>query len=132
MSVKELTLEQFHQALRAQQVERQHLALKCPMCDTVQSAASLINAGAGKTFDDVDGYLGFSCVGRFLGAPSPRKKPDGKPCNWTLGGFLQTHTVCVVTPDGERHARFEPATQQEAQILRELNSGFDAQGPGQS
>ena len=110
-----MTLEEFHAALKAQGVNHMHFALKCPMCGTVQSATDLIAAGAGSDFDAVEKYLGFSCLGRFTGAGSPRKKPDGQPCNWTLGGFFPLHKLEVVTPDGEHHPRFEPATPEEAQ-----------------
>lgn len=113
-----MTLEEFHTALRAQGCSSvKHAAFKCPMCGTVQSATSLINAGAGKDFDDVERFLGFSCVGRWTGAGEPRNKPDGKPCNWTLGGFLQLHKLVVITPDGERHPRFEIALPDEAKAL---------------
>jgi len=111
-----LTLEQYHEAMKAQGVGlRNFLAVKCPMCQTVQTAADLISAGAGADFDAVEKYLAFSCVGRFTGAGSPRKKPDGKPCNWTLGGLFSCHKLEVVTPDGEKHPRFELATPEEAQ-----------------
>lgn len=113
--MKSMTLEEFHSALKAQCVPaREHLAMKCPMCKTVQSAADLIVAGAGPDFDSVEKYLGFSCVGRFTGAGQPRKDPDGRPCNWTLGGLFRVHQLEVVTPDGERHPRFELATPEEA------------------
>lgn len=110
-----LTVEQFQAALKAQSVGRDNMALVCPMCGTVQSARDLIAAGAGATFEDVEKYLGFSCVGRFSGHGSPRGKPDGDPCNWTLGGFFTLHKLEVVTPDGKHHPRFEPATPQQAQ-----------------
>jgi hypothetical protein len=85
----------------------------------MQTGNDLIRAGAGKTFEDVEKYLGFSCVGRFTGAKSPRKEPDGKPCNWTLGGLFSLHTLEVVTPDGEHHPRFEVATPEQAQRYHE-------------
>ena len=44
--------------------------------------------------------------------PVPR---FGKPCNWTLGGLFALHKLEVVTPDGEKHPRFELATPAEAQ-----------------
>lgn len=110
-----MTLDQFHTALKAQGVPRDDLALICPMCGTVQSAKDLIAAGAGASFEDVEPYLGFSCVGRFTCAPSPRKQPDGQACNWTLGGFFSTHKLEVVTPDGRSHPNFEPATPEQAQ-----------------
>ncbi|MFC3163101.1 VVA0879 family protein [Ciceribacter thiooxidans] len=113
-----IPVKEFHRRLNAQGVSgRQHVALRCPMCGTVQSATSLIKAGAGSDFDAVEKYLGFSCVGRFTGAGSPREKPDGEPCNWTLGGVFTLHTLEVETTDGKRHPRFEVATPEEAQAL---------------
>ena len=113
--MRTMTLSDFHATLRAQGVPREDLAFRCPMCGTIQSARDLIAAGAGLTFDDVERFLGFSCVGRWTGAGSPRKEPDGKPCNWTLGGLLPMHEMEVVTEDGARHPRFEPVTPEEAQ-----------------
>ena len=113
--MKTMTLDEFLAALKAQGVPRDDLAVICPCCKTVQSASDLINADAGVDFESVEKYLGFSCVGRFTGALSPRKVPDGKPCNWTLGGLFKLHTLEVVTEDGKRHPRFEPATAEQAQ-----------------
>lgn len=113
---RKITLDQFQKELLAQGVfRRDDMAFVCPMCGTVQSARDLVLAGAGKDFDDVERYLGFSCVGRWTGAGGPRRKPDGKPCNWTLGGFLPVHKLEVVTPDGVSHPRFEPATPEQAE-----------------
>lgn len=113
--MKTMTLEQFHAECKAQGVKsREHISGICPMCGTVQSARDLIAVGAGTDFDSVEKYLLFSCVGRFTGAGSPRKKPDGKPCNWTLGGLLSLHKMEVMTPDGEHHPRFELATPEQA------------------
>jgi hypothetical protein len=109
-----LTLDEYKAAVKAQGVPHEHIAMRCPMCGTIQSAADLIAAGAGKDFDAVQKYLGFSCVGRFTGASSPRKQPDGKPCDWTLGGFFQMHKLEVVTPYSEMYPRFELATADEA------------------
>ena len=115
-SIKTMTIEEYHAALKAQGTkDRADLVMICPMCGAPQTGNDLIRAGAGKTFDDVEKYLGFSCVGRWTGAGSPRKHPDGKPCNWTLGGLFRTHTLEVVTPDGEKHPRFEVATPEQAQ-----------------
>jgi hypothetical protein len=88
------------------------------MCQTLQSARDLIAAGAGSTFDDVQRSLGFSCVGRFTGAGSPRNVPDGNPCNWTLGGLFRVHQLEVVTPDGVKHPHFELASREEADAHR--------------
>lgn len=116
--MKTMTVEDFHAALKAQGVSaRRHLALVCPMCGTVQSMQSLIAAGAGENEDAVERSVGFSCVGRWTGAGAPRKEPDGQPCNWTLGGLFQLHKLEIVTPDGERHPHFEPASPEAAQAL---------------
>lgn len=116
--MKTMTLDDFRAALKAQGMpDRTHYAFKCPACSTVQSAADLIAAGAGSSFDEVEPYLGFSCVGRFTGAGSPRKEADGKPCNWTLGGLFKVHQLEVVTPDGKQHPHFKPATPTEALAL---------------
>lgn len=113
--MKEQSLEDFRTELKAQGVDKLHLAFVCPMCATVQSATDLIAAGAGTDFDSVERVLGFSCVGRYTGAGSPRKEPDGKPCNWTLGGFFTMHKLEVIDEEGKRHAYFEPATPEQAQ-----------------
>jgi hypothetical protein len=113
--VKTITLEEYHSALKAQGTkEHGELVMICPMCGTMQTGNDFIRAGAGKTFEDVEQYVGFSCVGRFTGAKSPRKEPDGEPCNWTLGGLFQCQKLVVVLPDGSRHPRFEVATLEQA------------------
>lgn len=123
-SMKTMTVVEFHGALMAQGVKRREdLAVICPRCQTVQSAVDLIEAGAGADFDAVEKYLGFSCVGRFTGAGSPPKVPDGAACNWTLGGLFQLHKLEVLTEDGKRHPRFEPATPEQAQQHATLKGG---------
>jgi hypothetical protein len=118
------TLDGFRATLKAQGVEREHYAFKCPMCGTVQSASSLIAAGVGPDFEAVEPKLGFSCVGRFTGKASPtEEKGKGHGCNWTLGGLFTLHTLEVVTPDGEYHPRFEPATAEEAAQLKASFTG---------
>lgn len=116
MTIATMTVDEFHEKLKAQNVpDRADLAFACPMCGTVQSARDLIAAGAGLDFDGVERFLGFSCVGRWTNAGSPRAKPDGKPCNWTLGGLFSTHRLEVITEDGKRHPRFEVASPEQAQ-----------------
>ena len=68
----------------------------CPMCNTVQSAEDLVKAGAPDD-DDLNGYVGFSCIGRF---------DDKQGCNWTLGGLFRFHKLEIETEDGVRHPRF--------------------------
>lgn len=115
--MRTVTLDEFIAALKSQHVPRHCVAFKCPMCGTVQSATDLIDAGAGADMDEVERYLGFSCVGRWTGAgPHKDGAPSGKGCDWTLGGLFQLHKLEVVTPDGKRHPRFEPASSEEARI----------------
>lgn len=115
--MKTMTIPEFHAALKAQGVsDRADLAMICPMCGTVQSARDLIAAGAGADFEAVERFIGFSCVGRWSDAGSPRSKPDGKPCNWTLGGFFRTHKLEVIDEEGKAHPRFEVATPEQATI----------------
>jgi hypothetical protein len=111
-----VTLEEYLQTLKAQGVPKEHMAMICPMCGTIQSAHDLIAAGAGATFDDVNGYLGYSCIGRFThGQPPPKERGTQIGCNWTLGGLFRVNTYEVVTEDGQKHPRFAPATSEEAQ-----------------
>jgi hypothetical protein len=112
--MKTMTLDEFRQAVKAQGVEREDYAFICPMCGTVQSARDLIRAGAGQDFEAVERALGFSCLGRYTNAGGP-VRDSGKPCNWTLGGLLQTHELEVVTEDGKHHPHFAVATPEQAQ-----------------
>ncbi|MBI5255396.1 MAG: hypothetical protein HY855_02775 [Burkholderiales bacterium] len=127
MTTTTMTLQEFHDACKAQSVPTLHLAFKCPMCGTVQSAYDLIKAGAGHDFDAVEPYLAFSCVGRFTGAGSyKRGEKPGRGCNWTLGGLFQVHKFAVITPDGKTHPRFELATADEAKRHMEAATTVEA------
>lgn len=113
--MKTITLEEYHSLLRAQGVPKNHLAMRCPACGTIQSGQDLIDAGAGKDFDSIEKYLGFSCLGRFTHHKEPPKvKGTQEGCNWTLGGLFHIHELTVVTPDGEKHMRFEVCSPDEA------------------
>lgn len=122
--MKTMTIPEFQAALVAQGVTyREDFAVVCPVCKTVQSMQSLINAGAGKTGEDVERYIGFSCVGRFTGAgPHKAGNPPGKGCDWTLGGFFRIHALEVIDEDSNRHPRFLPASPAEAQALARRNA----------
>lgn len=121
-----MSLEEFQAACKAQAPSHDQIVFLCPMCRTPQTARDLIAAGAGDTFDEVERYLAFSCVGRFTGAPSPRREPDGKPCDWTLGGLFGLHRMEVLTPDGKAHPRFELAGREEANAHRAKAAGSTA------
>lgn len=116
--MKTMTLDDFQAECMERFPSSLQTAVKCPMCETIQTAQDFINAGQGHSFDDVQGLLGFSCIGRYTGAGTPRAKPDGKPCNWTLGGLFRMHKLEVVTPDGKAHPHFELATKAEAEAHR--------------
>lgn len=94
-----LTLDEYLSALRSQSAVLEEIYFICPRCKTYQCGNNLIAAGAGKDFDEVEKYIGFSCIGRF---------DSSKGCDWTLGGLLQIHKLEVITPDGKRHPRFLP------------------------
>lgn len=115
MERKTISLDEFQAAIRAQGVPVEHVALKCPMCGTIQSATDLIRAGAGADMDAVEKYLGFACVGRFTNAGPYKPGSSQVGCDWTLGGLFQLHLLEVVTPDGKRHPRFEIASPETAQ-----------------
>lgn len=123
-NIETITITEFRTRLKAQGVPGLvDLAFKCPMCGTVQSGQSLICAGAGSGFESVEKYVGFSCVGRFTGAGAAREKPDGQPCDWSLGGLLRLHKLEVIDEDGNHHPRFEIATPEEAQALAAHHAG---------
>lgn len=124
-----IELSSFYTLMKAQEVPRQHVAFVCPMCKVVQSMASIAVAcethQVDVAFDNVELSIGFSCLGRFIDAPSPRKDPDGEPCNWTLGGLLQTHRLVVDLEDGKLRPVFVPATPEDAQALAQQLEAFD-------
>ena len=88
----------------------------CPMCGTVQSVQQLLYAvlASGGKKDDVHGYIGYSCIGRFTGqgdkgiSAKTKGIPWDKGCNWTLGGLLRVHTL-EVQIDGKPRPTFELA-----------------------
>jgi hypothetical protein len=74
---------------------------------------------AGVDPEQAEKSIGFSCLGRFTGAGSP-KKNSGNYCNWSLGGLLRIHELEVTTPDGEVHPFFEIASPTVAQARAAL------------
>jgi len=119
--MRSITLDQFKEELKAQGVPRVHLAFKCPICKTIQSMASLMLVGAGKSDEQVEGFIGFSCVGWWTNAGPGHGAEPGKGCDWTLGGFLHLHELEVITPDGVRNPRFELASAEQAKELMAAN-----------
>ncbi len=117
--LRRISIPEFHAELKSQGVSsRDDIAFRCPICGTVQSMRSLLSAGAGKTIDDVEKFIGFSCVGRWNDAgPFKKKGPAAHGCDWTLGGLFRLHTLEVIDGDGKPHPHFEVATPGEAQAL---------------
>lgn len=107
--MKTMTLAEFHASMKSQGVPIGSVTFRCPMCGTLQSANALIAAGAGETLKDVEGYLGFSCVGRWTGQGAHLdSNPPGHGCDWTLGGLMKIHELEVIDDDGNRQPRFMP------------------------
>lgn len=119
--IRTLTIPQFHAELKAQGVSSQrHAALVCPICKTVQSMASLVKAGANP--EEAERMIGFSCEGRLTNAGPMPNKPSAKRkaqrgCDWSLGGLFKLHTLEVIDEEGEKHPRFEIATEEAAKAL---------------
>jgi len=119
--MRKLTLDEYHKELKDQGVSsREHMAFVCVACGTIQSAQDFIDARAGKTFDEVERYLAFSCIGRFRKAGPPPASfgggaaSEGLGCNWTLGGLFKLHDVEVFV-DNQSFPTFAPATREQAQ-----------------
>lgn len=66
--MKTMTLDDFQAACMERFPSSLQTAVKCPMCGTIQTAQDFIDAGQGRSFDDVQGKLGYSCIGRYTGA----------------------------------------------------------------
>lgn len=139
MPAERITVEEAHARMKAQGVRaREHVAFVCPICGTVQSMASLIEAGAPK--DKAETYVGFSCEGRFRDAgPWPSDKDRSakamarraiRGCDWTLGGLFRIHKLTVVTADGEQPS-FEIASPAQAAALATELAGKAHSGDGQ-
>lgn len=112
-----VTLEQFHAQCKEQAGSTLDTVVICPACKTLQCGHDFIAAGVEP--ERVPRVLGLNCVGRYTGAPSARKVPDGQPCNWSLVGLFQIHTMEVIDADGVKHPHFELASVEQAQQYRE-------------
>lgn len=58
----------------------------CPICETKQSFNDFLKH-TDLEKDTINIYIGFSCIGRYA-------KKIG--CDWTLGGFFQSHEKLVI------------------------------------
>ena len=119
-----IPLAEFQATLRAQNVPRDDVAFKCPICSTVQSMRSLMAAGA--SADQAERQIGFSCEGRLTGVgafPGSEKTAKAKArrlvrgCDWSLGGLFQLHQLEVIDNEGKAKPFFQIASAEEAQAL---------------
>lgn len=113
----QITEEEFHQRLRAQNVPRDKILLKCPLCGTLQSLDDLNKATPETDPKENEKSFGFSCVGRLTHQlPPPKAEDKGTQvgCNWTLGGLLKFHELEVISSNQQIPIPiFEPATPEE-------------------
>lgn len=128
--MKQITIPELHALFRAQGVSaREHIAFKCPICETPQSIASLKRAGCPD--DKQERQIGFSCEGRWSNAgPWPHKEKkkqaarradtEKRGCDWTLGGLFRLHKLEVIGDDGKPQPSFEVASPEEACTLEQL------------
>lgn len=70
---------------------------RCPSCKTQQSFEDFQKFTHLKN-DDIQGFLGFSCIGRYA------EKKVG--CDWSLGGLFQIHELVVTDENGKDHPHF--------------------------
>lgn len=115
--MKTYTQAEWHQRMRDQGVaELTDVAFVCVACGTVQSMRDFV--ACGRTAEQAQTQIGFSCVGRWTNAGPPPAQPiegNTKGCNWSLGGLFSIHTVEVVLEDGNTHPAFDLATTEQAQ-----------------
>lgn len=113
-----------------------HAAFRCPMCNTIQSAATFAKLDEfANARENIPKYVAFSCIGRFTGQGSPSKAQEGKGCDWTLGGLFALQKLSVRVP-GDTPDKyvdmpyFELASPEDAQKLYEQNKEvvFDGWG----
>lgn len=102
-----ITIAEFKAELTAQDVPREHFAVVCVQCGTVQSRQDFVDAGVFPTVEEAQSQWGFSCIGRSVA---------GRGCDWTLGGLFHIHKLEVDPGGGEKpFPCFEPATAEQAQ-----------------
>lgn len=106
MSIRRITFEEFKAELEAQGVPREHYAVVCVSCGTVQSRQDFVDAGVHPTIEEAQRHWGFSCIGRWH---------PMRGCDWTLGGLFRIHKLEVKGTDGEFFPCFVPATPEQAQ-----------------
>ncbi len=113
--MRRITLEEFtKEATRLYGKDRKKWKFICPICGTEQSAEDLVNAGVSK--DEVNKYIGFSCIGRWLNSGPYDKNNPKVGCDWTLGGLFSVHKLEIIDYKGDSHPRFELAPKEDQDV----------------
>ena len=90
MIVRKVTVEEyFAEAVARFGPNRADWKFVCPCCGHVASAAEYIAAGAGNA-------IGFSCIGRWIGAKRGAFEKGAGPCDYAGGGLFCVSPVEVV------------------------------------
>lgn len=88
--------------------DRMNWKFICPSCGHIASVIEYKNAGA------TEGQVGFSCIGRYLGAGDEHTfRKSGGPCNYAGGGLIGINPVTVIFPNGKKVNVFEFADNNE-------------------
>ena len=69
--------------------DQQKWQFVCPSCGFVASVADYVSAGAS------DGFIGFSCIGRLVGAKRSLFEDGPGPCDYAGGGLFNISPVSI-------------------------------------
>jgi len=78
----------------------------CPVCKSVMSVQDYFDVGA------PEGFIGFSCIGRYLtdanaSAEVWKKMPAATRCTYAGGGLFKLHPIMVISVDGNEVPFFD-------------------------
>jgi len=77
----------------------------CPSCGNIQSYEDFEKLP--NKPEEIQDYMAFTCIGRFLPDCKGTIFNKEKPCNYTNGGLFDFSKVKVKTEDGESHSVFD-------------------------
>jgi hypothetical protein len=79
------------------------IAFKCPSCGHIATVKEWKDAGAD------EGEIGFSCIGRRIGAKREALDSQSKkgPCNYAGGGLIRLNPVKIVFDEGNATSVFD-------------------------
>jgi len=73
----------------------------CPSCGHVQTFNDFL--ALDMVPEDVEKYVGFSCIGRFDGHGDTDICSGKSPCNYTAGGLLNINPIKVIIGENHRY-----------------------------